>query len=116
MYKKVEAAFEERLKEYESYPGMKELITRLKKVPGSYIGFVAGIVAYTSKSTEGMKAVTDYFDTAEEITTSDVIRFVSEQPDFFIHAETYLIEDELIDAVTKRVLEEHIEAFKELAK
>lgn len=75
--------FEEKLKEYERYPGIKELIAKLRCIPNSYIGFIAGIVAYTYRSPEGLSAVMDYLDTEEDLTTSDIIRFVSERPDFF---------------------------------
>lgn len=78
----VSKCVEERIKEYERYPGMKELIAKLRKVPGSYTGFVAGVIAYTSKSPKGLEAVMNYIDTVEELTTSDVVRFISEQTDF----------------------------------
>ena len=82
MNEKVRSGFEEKLKEYEQYPGMEELIAKLKRVPDSYIVFIAGVVVYTYRSPEGLSEVVDYLDTEGDLTTSDIIRFVSERPDF----------------------------------
>ena len=82
MNERTDSRFKERLKEYVRYPDMKELIARLREVPDSYVGFVSGVVAYTSRSPEGLKAVKNYMDTTENLTTSDILRIVSEQPDF----------------------------------
>ena len=86
MDEKVVEAFEEMIKEYEKDPEMKELIARLREIPDSYIGFMAGVVIYTSRSADGMKAVTDYMDANENLTTSDIVKFISEQPDFHDYA------------------------------
>ena len=86
MDEKVVETFEEMIKEYEKDPEMKDLITRLREVPDSYIGFMAGVVIYTSRSADGMKAVTDFMDANEDLTTSDIIKFISDQPDFHDYA------------------------------
>lgn len=62
---------------------MDELIQKLYAFPNSYFGFVAGISTYARKNPERLKKVLDYIDSNSDLTTSDVVRFVSSQPDFF---------------------------------
>ncbi len=83
MNESIDLAFEERLKIYERDESMKDLIAGLKEIPGSYVGFVAAVVAYTSRSSEGQKFVKNYMDSVEQLTTSDILRFVSQRPDFY---------------------------------
>lgn len=68
---------------------MEELIRRLNAFPNSYFGFVAGISTYAEKDPERLRKVMDYLDSSEALTTSDLIRFVSEQPDFIEEARQF---------------------------
>ena len=43
---------------------------------------VAGITAYAEKKPERLEKIMQYIDTTENLTTSDVVRFVMLQPDF----------------------------------
>ena len=61
---------------------MEELIIRLNNIPNSYFGFVAGITAYAKKKPEHLEKIMQYIKTTENLTTSDVVRFVMLQPDF----------------------------------
>lgn len=75
-------SIEEKLKEYEMNPDIRALIAKLKTIPGTYIDFIAGVVAYARKSLGGVEAVLNYMDMTDDLTTSDIIRFISVQPDF----------------------------------
>ncbi len=62
---------------------MEELINKLNSVPGSYFGFVAAISTYAKKKQSRLVNVLKYLNEHPNATTSDVIEFVSDQPDFF---------------------------------
>lgn len=65
---------------------MDELINRLNEVSDSYFGFVAGISTYAKKKPERMKNIMNYMNDNPQALSSDIIRFVSLQPDF--HEDT----------------------------
>ncbi|MBE5902455.1 MAG: hypothetical protein E7280_11230 [Lachnospiraceae bacterium] len=62
---------------------MEELLTRLNTVPNSYFGFVAGISNYAKQSPERLQTVLSFLRNHSNLSTSDIIEFVSQQPDFF---------------------------------
>ncbi len=47
-----------------------------------YFGFVAGIVNYAKQKPERLEKVLRFIDESDELTTSDVVKFVMMQPDF----------------------------------
>ncbi|MBO4901929.1 MAG: hypothetical protein J5518_03985 [Lachnospiraceae bacterium] len=61
---------------------MEELITKLNAIPDSYFGFVAGIAAYVKQKPERLQRVLQYMDSSANLKSSDVVKFVMEQPDF----------------------------------
>lgn len=61
---------------------MEELVQKLNGIPNSYFGFVVGIVTYVKKKPERLKKVLTFIDNSNNLTTSDVVRFVMMQPDF----------------------------------
>lgn len=61
---------------------MEELENRLKSIPNSYFGFVAGIVTYAKMKPERLKKVMDFIDSSDNLTPSDIVKFVMSQPDF----------------------------------
>lgn len=61
---------------------IKELKERLENVPDAYPDFVEGIVNYARKKPERMKAVTGYLSGHPDALSSDIVEFVSSQPDF----------------------------------
>lgn len=61
---------------------MEELINKLNAIPNSYFGFVAGIVTYAKMKPERLKKVMDFIDSSNELTSSDVVKFVMSQSDF----------------------------------
>ena len=60
----------------------EKLVKLLKLLPHSYNGFVNGIMGYAKKNPERMKTVIDFIENNEKLTCSDVVLFVSSQPDF----------------------------------
>lgn len=67
----------------ESEENLKTLAERLYAVPRSYFAFVGGILAYARKKPERLQNVMSYLDSEDNLTTSDIVYFVSSQPDFF---------------------------------
>lgn len=61
---------------------MKDLVDRLNEIPRAYFDFVVAIAAYARKKPERLEKVMEYLDSTPDLTTSDMIRFVSIQPDF----------------------------------
>ena len=64
---------------------MNELYAKLNAIPDSYFGFVMGIISYAKKKPEHLDAVLQYLDNATNPTSSDVVKFVMDQPDFHEH-------------------------------
>ena len=61
---------------------MEELINKLNSIPNSYFGFVAGIVNYAKTKPERLENVLSFINTHDDLTTSDIVKFVMMQPDF----------------------------------
>ena len=61
---------------------MEELVKRLYQIPDSYFGFIAGVIAYVRRKPERVETVMHFLDTAASPSSSDVLWFISNQPDF----------------------------------
>ncbi len=61
---------------------IKELKERLENVPDAYPDFVEGTIYYARKKPERMKAVMGYLSGHPDALSSDIVEFVSKQPDF----------------------------------
>ena len=61
---------------------MDELYAKLNTIPDSYFGFVMGIISYAKRKPERLDKVLRYLNEAPNPTSSDVVKFVMEQPDF----------------------------------
>lgn len=61
---------------------MKELIQKLCRIPDVYDDFILGVINYAKKKPEHIKLLNEYMDTHLDISTSDVVFFISTQPDF----------------------------------
>ena len=61
---------------------MEELVERLNEVPGTYFGFVAGIVNYAKKKPERLERIMEYLNNNNNLTTSDIVHYVMMQQDF----------------------------------
>ena len=61
---------------------MEELYNRLVAFPDSYFAFVMVAIAYAKTKPERLKKIMDYLNSSDNLDTSDVIEFISDQPDF----------------------------------
>jgi hypothetical protein len=61
---------------------MDELYIKLTAIPDSYFGFVIGIISYAKRDPECLNKVLQFLNEATNPTSSDVVQFVMEQPDF----------------------------------
>jgi hypothetical protein len=61
---------------------MEELVNRLNAIPNSYFGFVTGIVTYAKMKPERLQKIMDFINSSDNLTTSDIVKFVMLQPDF----------------------------------
>ena len=62
---------------------MEQLISRLNSIPNSYFEFVDSIVDYADNNDSHLSILMDYLDHNPSATPSEIIRFISHQPDFF---------------------------------
>lgn len=61
---------------------MEELVNKLNAIPDSYFGFVAGICTYAKRKPSRLKAILDFMSQTPNATSSDIVEFVMDQPDF----------------------------------
>ena len=61
---------------------MEELVNKLNAIHDSYFGFVAGIVAYVKQKPSRLNTVLRFIDSSDNLSSSDVVKFVMDQPDF----------------------------------
>lgn len=62
---------------------MEQLIERLNHIPNSYFEFVDSVVDYAGNKEAHFKLIMEYLDHNPDATPSDIIKFISFQPDFF---------------------------------
>ena len=62
---------------------MEELTKLLNDVQGSYYDFVVAMLHYAKKKKSRLVVLTDFIKKNKDLTTSDIIEFVSSQPDFY---------------------------------
>ena len=61
---------------------MEELYNRLVAFPGSYFGFVMGVITYAKQKPERVEKILNYLKSSDNLSKGDVIEFISDQPDF----------------------------------
>ena len=61
----------------------KELYEMLVDFPDSYDSFVDGTMSYARKKPERMMKIIDYIKNNIGLTSSDVVLFIINQPDFY---------------------------------
>ncbi len=61
---------------------MEELYCKLNDVSDSYFDFIVSILAYAKKKKERLENILKYLDENPNANTTDIIYFVSKQPDF----------------------------------
>ena len=74
---------------------MEELYNMLNAIQDTYFEFVDSVLAYAKKKPERLAAVLDFMKSHSNLTSSDVIYFISKQPDFF--------EDDVINSSSQRI-------------
>ena len=62
---------------------MEELYNMLISIQDTYFEFVDSVLAYVKKKPERLAAVSEYIKCHKNLTSSDVLRFISTRPDFF---------------------------------
>ena len=62
---------------------MGELAALLNQVEDSYFDFISAMLHYAQKTESRQTLLIDYLKNHPEAKSSDVIRFVSDQPDFY---------------------------------
>lgn len=62
---------------------MEELTALLNAIDDSYYDFVSAMINYAAKKITRQKLLVDYIKNTPNLKSSDVVRFVSEQNDFF---------------------------------
>lgn len=62
---------------------MDEMAMRLNKIEDSYYGFIAAVLTYVKKSENRMFVVENYMNQNPDAKSSDILSFISDQPDFY---------------------------------
>ena len=63
---------------------MEEIIKKLETIPNAYFAFIAGVNTYIKDNPDRQRRLLEFLNTSNgDLTTSDVIKFISDQPDFF---------------------------------
>lgn len=62
---------------------VEELKKLLWNVNDAYYGFVVAIIVYAKKKPERLRAVIDFIKSHADANSSDILEFVSNQPDFY---------------------------------
>ena len=62
---------------------MEEFIDRLNKIDGAYDSFMAAVLTYVKKKKERFEIVNAYIIDHPNASTSDILGFISFQPDFY---------------------------------
>lgn len=66
---------------------MEELAVKLSRVNRSYEAFVIGILSYIDGDESRLKTVTEFVNNNPNATTSEIVWFVANQPDFLVEDE-----------------------------
>lgn len=111
-HKKVEAEVPNKTTATWEDEALEEVLSKLRAIPDSYEGFVLGIYTYVRKKPERLERVMNYINNNMDVTSSDVVEYVLQQPDFHEDGVSGIIKcgKETVD-IEKRFLYQ-----KELAK
>lgn len=83
------------LDKYHMIGNMKELHEKLRSVPDSYDGFISGILRYASTSQPRKEKIMEYLEQNPQATSSQITKYVIEQPDFHDAAKQTHLESKL---------------------
>ena len=62
---------------------MEEIYNMIAAIPDAYFEFIDSVMSYVKKKPERIKTVAKYLKENDELNSSDVLRFIINQPDFF---------------------------------
>ena len=62
---------------------MESFVIMLNNIDGSYYGFVVAVLSYVKKNQLCFDKVKAFIEENKNVTTSDVLLFISQQNDFF---------------------------------
>lgn len=62
---------------------MEDFAIRLENVKDSYYDFVVAVLTYVNNKTERLEYVCNYMDENPRALTADILRFISDQKDFY---------------------------------
>ena len=64
------------------------LIKKISGISDVYDDFILGVISYAKKKPNHVKILNDYLDDHRDATTSDVVEFIIQQPDFHSYSVT----------------------------
>ena len=64
------------------------LIKKISEFSDVYDDFVLGVINYAKKNPKHVKILNNYLDNNRNLTTSDVVEFIIQQPDFHSYSAT----------------------------
>ncbi len=62
---------------------IEQLTKMLNEMPCAYYDFIVGTLNYAKKKPSRLEAVLDFINRGEAASPSDIVKFISEQDDFF---------------------------------
>ena len=71
---------------------MKELIQQLSNISDAYDDFILGTINYAKKGPSHIEILKNYMSGKSNLTSSDVIAFIMDQPDFHNFSATNKIQ------------------------
>ena len=71
---------------------MKELIQQLSNISDAYDDFILGTINYAKKDPSHIEILKNYMSGKSNLTSSDVIAFIMDQPDFHNFSATNKIQ------------------------
>ncbi len=71
---------------------MKELIKLLSDIPDAYDDFILGTINYAKKDPSHLETLSAFIKKGNNLTSSDIIAFIVNQPDFHSYSATKKVE------------------------
>ena len=68
---------------------MEKIAIRLNNVKDSYYSFVVAVMTYVKNKPSRLPIVQKFMDKHPDASTSDILEFISDQPDFYEDAAYY---------------------------
>ncbi len=74
---------------------MSELIKEISSLPNVYEDFIYGVLNYARRKPEHVDLLLNFLRNNENLTTSDVVYFISIQPDFHDYSAVLAIPEKI---------------------